>query len=98
MDHKHKLASKIRLSPHRKYSHFFQVLSERMYKKIIYVISGLNSWLRKCAIIQGELIRADNQAVRAAARSKAVICFSELQTSTNSVVGVKETNKKIFFL
>lgn len=45
------------------------------------------------------LIRADNQAVRAAGRNKAVICFSELQTCTNSVVGVKVANKKkiIFF-
>lgn len=72
---------------------FFQFLSERMYKNSIYVISGLSSWLRKCAIIQDELIRAENQAVGAAARSKAVICFSELQMSTNSAVGVKETNK-----
>lgn len=69
-----------------------------MYKKSTDVISGLNSWRRKCAITQGVLIRADNQAVRAAGRSKAVICFAELQTCTNSVVGVKKTNKKIFFL
>lgn len=53
-------------------------LSESMYKKSINVISGLSSWLRKCAIIQGVSMRADNQAVRAAGRSKAVICFSEL--------------------
>lgn len=36
--------------------------------------------------------------VRAAGGSKAVICFSRLQTCTNSAVGVKEANKKIFFL
>lgn len=60
-------------------------------KKNIYIISGLDSWLRKCTVIERVLIKADNQAVRGTGRSRVVHMH-------RYVVGVKETNNILFVL